>query len=855
MTGSSGSWRRLALKSALAVRGIFDLGPTTSLAIATNSLRTERQRHLDGRRRGASGQVRTPGRLCSVESIGHGVRCAFEEAELEVVFLTDDLVRVHWGPGPRPLPWALNGPIGLGDVDRPSAVTVTADLDTGCLVRTPSLEIEIDPQGEVRYRRDGRLLRHELAPLRRGPTRTARFWLRPDERISGLGEQAARVDLRGGVHRLWNRDPGGAYGPGEDPLYCAIPVLVGLHPDGDVLAFYENTFEAVVGLGGHAPGAGGSAAKAELTFAGGTLRHYLAFGPPARLLERYSALTGRPPMPPRWALGYHQCRWGYRSEADVREVTEGFAADSIPLSAVYLDIDYMDGYRIFTVDGERFPDLSKLTGDLLEGGVRVVTIVDPAVKEDPDYPLYVEGCRDGRFVRRAEGDEEPFVGVVWPGRAVYPDFTDPAVRAWWGEQYRVLLDQGVAGIWHDMNEPTSIAMWGDQTLPRSVPHHAEGRGGEHRECHNAYGLLMDRVGWEALAEQRPERRPFVLSRAGWAGLARWAWNWTADIEASWEGLRQQVATAIGLGLSGVPYTGSDIGGFSGNPTPELFVRWLELSVLMPFCRTHSVTGAEPREPWRFPEPYRSAIARLIRFRYRLLPYLYTLAEETTRTGVPLVRPLCWDGDGPSSDDRRLWWVDDAYLLGHALLIAPATRQGSATRRLDLPAGRWFHWRTTESEEACRIVEGGTAVSLPVPLGHPPLLVRQGTVLPLDDGWTEAGPTLETSHGPRRLAFHCFPDARGDAAGAAYDDAGDGDGPGRRDRLELAAAEDAGALLTWRSEGAWPRPDLVDVVVHGARVVRAIADGQEAELLVGGSAASPATVIRSPAFERLTLEYG
>ena len=294
--------------------------------------------------------------------------------------------------------------------------------------------------------------------------------------------------------------------------------------------------------------------------------------------------------------------------------------------------------------------------------------------------------------------------MVWPGRAAFPDFTDPATREWWAGLYKGLLDAGVSGVWHDMNEPTSIALWGDRTLPPGTRHVAEGRGGDHRQCHNVYGLLMDRAGFEAQAAGRPDRRPWLLSRSGWAGLQRWAWCWTADVEATWEGLRQQVATTIGLGLSGIAYTGSDTGGFNGAPGPELFLRWLELAVLMPFCRTHSVTGAPPREPWRWPEPYRTAVGRLVRFRYRLLPYLYTLAHEASRTGHPFVRPLSWpDGRGPApaGADDRLWSSDDAYLLGDALLVAPATREGCGARPVPLPAGEWFRWR------ALPPMEGGT----------------------------------------------------------------------------------------------------------------------------------------------------
>ena len=408
-------------------------------------------------------------------------------------------------------------------------------------------------------------------------------------------------------------------------------------------------------------------------------------------------------------------------------MADGFRDEGLPLSAVYLDIDYMDGYRVFSVDVERFPDLPGLSGDLADAGTRVVTIIDPAVKADPSYDIFEQGVEGGHFL----GDGRPLLGVVWPGRAAFPDFTDPATRRWWSGWYARLLDAGVSGVWHDMNEPTSITLWGDRTLPRGTRHAAEGRGGDHRECHNVYGLLMNRAGWEAQQAARPDRRPFLVSRSGWAGMQRWGWNWTGDVESSWEGLRQQVATAIHLGLSGVPYTGSDIGGFSGVPSPELYVRWLELSVLMPFCRTHSVMGAPGREPWRFPEPHRFCIDRLIRFRYRLLPYLYTLAREAAETGHPLVRPLSWpvDGHAPGRD------ADDAYLLGDALLVAPVTRDGARLRSVPLPDGWWYRWRGLADEAT--LMEGGRTVDVDAPLGEPVLAVRAGTVLPLDDGWGHA----------------------------------------------------------------------------------------------------------------------
>ncbi|MHB8220028.1 MAG: glycoside hydrolase family 31 protein [Acidimicrobiales bacterium] len=787
-----------------------------------------------------------------------GIRCVFAEAELELRFLDDDVVRLTWGPGELPLPWALASDPEVRGPKRPLSIH-HGDPGGGCRLSGSNLTIEVDSGGHVRFWDSaGALLRHELPPLRRGSTVTSRQVLRPGERLSGLGEQASPVDLRGSTHRLWNRDPGGAWGPGQDPLYCGIPVLVGLHPDGNVLAFHENTYEAVVKIGGGDAGTG-LPAQVDVAFAGGTLRHYVATGSLPNVLDSYSQLTGRPPIPPRWALGYHQCKWGYRSEADIHEVAAGFAADGVPLSAVHLDIDYMDGYRVFSVDPARFPDLKRLADELKLRGTHLVSIVDPAVKADPSYGVYADGVEHGHFL--LDDDGNPRLGVVWPGRAAFPDFTDPRTRKWWSGWYRHLLASGVSGIWHDMNEPTSITLWGDRTIPQGTRHAAEGRGGDHRECHNVYGHLMNQAGWEAMSEFDEDRRPFVLSRSGWAGLQRWAWNWTGDIESSWDGLRQQIATAIGLGLSGVAYTGSDIGGFSGIPDAELYLRWLEMSVFMPFCRTHSVLGSPNREPWRFDEPFRSAIDRLIRFRYRILPYLYTLAHHAHVTGHPLVRPLCWpDHNGGAS---LTWPVDDAYFLGDALLVAPVTVAGGRSRQIPLPRGRWYHWRALPEfpgpgedpsgpGDRVMVVEGGRTVTLDAPAGQPVVLVREGTILPLDDGWDGAGMDdgrLTTGHRPRLTAWHCFPDSNGNAVGTGYDDAGDGAGSSRVDRL-CQSGDPAG--LEWEHDGGYGLPASVRVVVHGSSAPLAWADGNEAATSVSESGQLPRTVVEAPAFRRLQL---
>jgi alpha-glucosidase len=368
-------------------------------------------------------------------------------------------------------------------------------------------------------------------------------------------------------------------------------------------------------------------------------------------------------------------------------------------------------------------------------------------------------------------------------------------------------------------------------------------------------MLMNRAGHEGLRAAAPERRPFIVSRSGWAGSQRYAWNWTGDVESTWAGLRQQVATVVGLGLSGIAYSGPDIGGFSGIPDDELYLRWLSMAVLLPFCRTHSVVGVPPREPWRFAEPTRRAVASWIRLRYRLLPYLYTLAHEAAATGAPMVRPLWWPdvpGGGPEAES------EDAFLLGSALLVAPVFEPGAQRRDVPLPAGSWHAWWSDGAGAPAR--QTGSRRTVATPPERIPVLVRGGTVVPLDDGWAEAGgpcalehdgdlpalaePTLAPDHAPQLLAFHCWPEG-GAATGVAVDDAGDGDGPRRRDELVLRGALSGGeAVLRWTRTGAFAAPARVRVVVHGLAPSTASADGRDVAVQGAGVTCEP--------FEELVL---
>lgn len=741
-----------------------------------------------------------PGQCLAADPLPSGYRFRYHQAQLEVIFLAPDLVRLSWSPGVSPIPYAI------ARQEWPPVAISPAEKPAGWHLQSQEMALLVGRDGSVRlYDARGALLREELPPKRCGEGWLQQARLFPEEHLYGLGERAAPFNLRGRTYRQWNRDAGGSYTPGDDPLYLCIPVYMGIHLQGSYLVFYENSFDALFSLGD-----AGAPDLAVAHFAGGALRYYLIPGPPARALERYTELTGRPPLPPRWALGYHQSRFSYRDEADVRNVFQKFQEHDLPLSAIHLDLDYMDGLKIFTVNRQRFPHMKAMAQEFAAHGVYLVPIVDAGIKRDPSYEVYRRGLEAGAFCALPDG--QPVAAPVWPGWCAFADFTNPKARGWWGTLYPLLLEYGMSGFWHDMNEPSAFAAWGDLTLPLPTRHSLEGRGGDHREAHNLYGLLMNRAGYEALRQLVPDRRPFLLTRSGWAGVQRYAWTWTGDTESSWANLRQTVATALGLGLSGIPYTGPDIGGFSGYPSAELYIRWFQLAAFLPFFRGHAALGYPRREPWVFGEPALSICREFLRLRYRLLPYLYTLAWHASQTGHPLVRPLFWDvaQTGP----QHLLDVADAFLLGDALLVAPIVEEGATSRQVPLPPGKWYDFW----DDAAYV--GPDRVLIAAPLERLPLLVRAGSVLPTE----EQG----------RLTLHIYAPSPGEQGqGMLYTDAGDGYGDWRLDRFRPRwEAEDL--EVEWEQEGTYPFPWAeVEIQMHGFMGRHALVDGKEVPVHKGG----------------------
>lgn len=587
-------------------------------------------------------------------------------------------------------------------------------------IRTASLEISLalepfhfrvtDQYGTIRFEtaETGLEFRGEEIHLARK--------LEPGEAVYGLGEHGENFNRHPGRYRIWNRDEPIAHAYKQ--YYCTIPV--GICAPGGALGphafFLDNPGELIFEVGLKTPGVFRMETRT------GDLRLWLFFeDTPARLIEEYTALTGRMERPPLWALGFQQCRWSYMSADRIREIAHEYRTRQLPCDVVYLDIDYMEKYRVFTWNTETFPEPEQLLSDLRNDGFRAICIVDPGVAVAPGYEPYEVGMQTpGFFLCDAKG--VPLVEKVWPGEVHMPDFTLPQTQYLWGQwQGKALLDKGIAGIWNDMNEP---AVFSDKCFTHDFPsdavHHDFGLFRAHHRVHNVYGFTMAQASYEGQRHHRPHLRPFCLTRSGWAGVQRYSAVWTGDNVSSYASMVMDVQLNLSMGLSGVSFVGCDIGGFQNNASPELFARWMEWGVFQPFARTHSAAGTADHEPWAHGPLAERVAKRLLELRYQLLPYLYTQFVEACETGLPVNRPLALE----YPQDATVASLGDQFLLGPDVMVAPILQTGGTHRQVYLPAGEWIHFWTE------RRLEGGRWIMAESPLGQPPLYIRAGAIIPM-----------------------------------------------------------------------------------------------------------------------------
>ncbi len=682
-----------------------------------------------------------------------GVEATRGALAMRVTALSDTILRVRIGRDgklPEDASWAVSA------AERAQSVAVHAAPD-GFSTAAVGVHLDRDLRLTVTDAGGHVIVADAAEPIRsEGRGFSLRKLLPRGEHIFALGDKTGGLDRRGGSFVDWNTDAY-AFAGTTDPIYKSIPFYIGTGGEGGSYGvLFDNSWRAWFDFG-HREDTVTSFGAPD-----GAIDYYIIAGPSMKeVVRRYTDLTGKAPLAPLWSLGYQQSRYSYMSTDEVRALVARLRKDAMPTDVVWLDIDYQDRNRPFTVNRTAFPDLAGLTGELRVQGIRLVTIADlhVAAAADQGYAPYDSGIAGNHFVHNPDGSV--FTGKVWPGASVFPDFTDAGTRKWWGQLHAPLVDAGVAGIWNDMNEP-SVFETPTATMPLDTVHRIASddfatRTASHAEIHNVFGMEDTRATYDGLRTLRPDERAFVMTRASYAGGQRYAVTWTGDNSATWDHLKLSVHQLINLGLSGFSYAGADVGGFTGGPSPELMTRWFEIGAFTPIFRDHSAKGTPRAEPWVDGPEHLAIRRRFVEQRYRLMPYLYALADQNARTGDPLMRPVFYDYPallGAACDQSM------AFTLGSALLIAPPPKPESPqSYDICLPAGGWYDlWNglavTAPTPAAATAID---TISETPRLDRLPVYVRAGTILPTQP---LVQSTAETPNGPLSLDIYPGPACKG-----------------------------------------------------------------------------------------------
>jgi len=531
------------------------------------------------------------------------------------------------------------------------------------------------------------------------------------ESFYGMGDKATHSNLKGKRVSNWVTDSY-AYTKDQDPLYKAIPFYIGLQNNIAYGIFFDNTFET------HFDFAHERRNITSFWADGGEMNYYFFYGPEmSKVVRAYTDLTGTPEIPPLWALGFHQSKWSYFPESNVKKIAAKFRSLKIPCDAIYLDIDYMDGFRCFTWDKKKFPDPKAMIQDLYEDGFKTVVMIDPGIKVDKDYWIYQEAMKNDYFCKRGDG---PIMrGKVWPGACSFPDFTNPKVRKWWAGLYKELMaETGVHAVWNDMNEPAIMEV-PSKTAPLDTRHDFDGHRCSHRKAHNIYGTQMVRATYEGVKKYVYPKRPFVITRAAYAGAQRYSSTWTGDNVATWEHLWIANVQVQRMCMSGMSFTGSDIGGFAEQPNGELFARWIQLGVFHPFFRVHSSGDHGDQEPWSFDKEVTNIVRKFIELRYQLLPYLYTMFWKYSKDNIPMLKPLVYY----DQEDLQTHFRTDEFIFGDQILVCPIQEPNALGRRMYIPKGKWHNFWTGE------VIDGGMEKWVAADIDKIPIFIKEGAIIP------------------------------------------------------------------------------------------------------------------------------
>ena len=638
---------------------------------------------------------------------------------LELTIIRDSVVRFRYGTRGN-LQDDFSYAIDKQDVRRGYNELVITENEEFHIITTSTLVIKIEKQSLQTHILDkkGNIINedeigfhYEESFLYGGNICKMSKKVQAGEGFYGMGDKPMHTNLRGKRMQNWATDSY-AFAKDQDPIYKSVPFYIGLNQKNAYGIFFDNTFKS------HFDFCQERLDVASFWAEGGEMNYYFIYGPSmSEVVENYTHLTGKPEMPPMWTLGFQQCKWSYYPEARVKEITNTFRALKIPCDGIYLDIDYMEGFRCFTWNKEYFPDPKRMVKELADDGFKTIVIIDPGIKLDPDYWVYNEALEKDYFCKRADGPA--MIGKVWPGECAFPDYTNPEVREWWAGLFQELIeDIGVKGVWNDMNEPAVMEVPG-KTFPDDVRHNYDGHPCSHRKAHNIYGTQMARATYEGVKRFVYPKRPFVITRSAYSGAQRYTSSWTGDNVATWEHLWVANIQVQRMCISGMSFTGTDIGGFAEQPTGELFARWIQLGVFHPFCRVHSSGHHGDQEPWTFGDEVTDISRKFIEIRYTLLPYLYTMFYEYAKDGVPMLKPLVYY----DQDDAHTHYRTDEFIFGDKMLICPIIEPNARGRRMYVARGRWYNYWDHS------VVEGGKEMWVDADLAFMPIFIKEGAMIP------------------------------------------------------------------------------------------------------------------------------
>jgi len=654
------------------------------------------------------------GAVVSYEKTAHGIAGRTAGAEFTVDVYSPHVIRLRVTPQGS----TRNDGYALTSNDPPAFTEFNVEAtDASVLVRTSGItaDVALRPDLHVTFKdAAGNVINEDLPGKELGITRigdkiTVYKRLQEGERFIGMGEQLGNLDRRGSVITLRNTDYY-RYDDPKVPMYVSIPFFMGLHHGKAYGLFFNNSYRSVFNFGAS------NRRFASASFDGGSLdQFFIHDASVGKIIEHYTALTGRMPLPPRWSLGYQQSRCSYYPESQVKFIADTFRAKRIPIDGITLDADYLHQYQPFRINQERFPDLRRLADTLRAMNIELTASVNPGIAIDDTYEQYRDGLKQDVFLRYADG--ERWVADIAPNTNHFVDFSDPRGRRWWIDNMKLYQELGIHGLWNDMNEPAIDG----QAIPDNVVFDFDGQKTSALEAQNYYGMLMARAAFESAEQYGGNRRPFVLSRSGFAGIQRYAAVWSGDNQAKDEHILLGALLVNQMGLSGVPFTGPDLGGYIGDGNKDLFRRWVEVGVFAPYLRNHRGPYTAANEPWAYGEEVEAIAKAYIGFRYALMPYLYSTFYEATQTGMPIARSLAIDH--PFDANVYNTAFQHQFLFGPGLLVNPMTSQ-ERSKSTWLPAGDWYDLFTDER------LAGGRAVSADYAGHRIPIFAKASAIIPM-----------------------------------------------------------------------------------------------------------------------------